>query len=266
MFNEYGYGGYMIYRLFPKKQVFYDGRTEMYLCCEMPDTLELALKKYETDEQFKPTMDWLWNKYNISYVIMRSQKHSVLRKMARILTDDPNWNLVYWDDDSMIYVRKDGKNDQLIKDLGTTAATPYNQNPVRDGKDDLAFEEYQRMIKVTDSSKSRNALGFILLKKGRFEEASQEFQKAIVYDAGNESPLMNLAELAAKDKNYPGAIAFYEKALPLAPDRGLIYIRLGQLYLQNGDDLPKAKAIWQKGVENTVDEETKQKLLQYLAM
>lgn len=264
MFNEYGYGGYMLYHLYPKKQVFFDGRTEMYLCCEMPDTLELSYKKNESDANFKAVMDWIWNKYHISYTIMRSQKHSVLRRIDRILTEDPNWSLVFWDDNSLIYVRKDGKNDQIIKNLGVAAATPYNQNPYREGMEDQALSEYQRMLKVVDSAKSRNAIGYIFLKKGQFNEAFEQFQLATRLDPSNESPFMNLAEFAAKDKNYNQAIEYYEKALLLAPDRGLIYIRLGQLYLQNGDGLDKARSIWQKGVTNTIDEEAKARLQQLL--
>lgn len=265
MFNEYSYGGYLLYYLYPQKQVFFDGRTEMYLCCEMPDTMELAYHKQLPDPEYAAQTDRIWNKYNISFALISSEKHTLVRKIARVLSDDPNWALVFWDDDSQIFIRKDGKNDDLIKSLGTEAATPYNQNPYREGMEDKAFEEYQRMIKIVDSSKSRNAIGYIYLKQGKFGLAKAEFIKAAELNAVNESPLMNLAELGAKDKDYPQAIELYERALKLAPDRGLIYTRLGQLYLQNGEDISKAKDIWQKGVENTVDEDAKKRLQELLA-
>lgn len=265
MFNEYGSGGYLLYQLYPDYKVFFDGRTEMFLCCEIPETMQLAYHKADPDQDYTKTLNWLWDKHQISFVVIGTEKHSLLRKIARILTDDSNWSLVYWDDYTQIFVRHDGKNDAILKQFAVTAATPYNQDPYRPGTEEQAMKEYQQMIQVTDSSKSRNAIGYLLLKKQQYAQAALEFQKAVDLDPTNESPLMNLAELSAKDKNYSEAIDYYQKALYLAPDRGLIYIRLGQLYLQNGDSLDSAKNIWQQGVENTVDDEAKKKLLQLLA-
>lgn len=265
MFNEYGYGGYLLYHLYPDHKVFIDGRTEMYLCCEMPDTLELSTKKYLPDSEYKIFLDSLWNKYDISYVLLRTQKHTVLRKMTEILTNDPSWNLVFWDDHTQLFVRRDGKNEAIFKQFETKAATPYSKNPYRDGMEKEAFFEYQKMIQVTDSAKSRNSLGFLLLKQGKLEEAEQQFLKATIIDPTNESPFMNLAEIAANKNEIEQAIAFYEKALMLADDRGLIYIRLGQLYIISRNDFDAAKIIWQRGLEKTIDTESKKQLEQLLS-
>lgn len=266
MFNDYGYGGYLIYQLWPEYKVFFDGRTDVYLCCEMPDTLELATKKYQLDTEYKKLLDKLWDKYKISFIIIRTGKHNVLRKITRILSGDPNWNLIFWDDYTQLFVKKDGKNDEIIKEFGTKAATPYDKNPYRKGLMDQAFFEYQRVIKVGgDSTKSRNTLGFILLQKGKFEEAKTEFEKATQIDPSNESPYMNLGELSAKDKDYEQAISLYKKALSLAPDRGLIYIRLGQLYLAGFNDTETAKKAWSSGLKNTVDEDARKELQNLLS-
>ncbi len=259
MFNEYGYGGYMLYHLYPDIQIFYDGRTDVYLCCEMRDTMDLAVKKNLSDTAYKIMLDSLWKKYDISYVVSRPQKHSVLRKMSRILTDDPDWYLIYWDDDTQIFAKKDGKNDALIEKYGATAATPYNRNPFRDGMMDMALSEYTAMQSVVDSAKSRNAIGYIYLKKGKIFEAIPEFQKAMTLDPTYESPFMNLAEVALAQGDREQAIEGYRQALALAPDRGLIYIRLGQLYIDSGD-AKKALQIWKNGIEQTVDADAKKTL------
>ena len=264
MFNEYGYGGYLLYNLYPQKQVFVDGRTDVYLCCEMVDLMNIDIQKMRPDNEYKKLLDDLWNKYDISFVVIRTQKNTVLRKMGRILTNDPNWNLVFWDDFSEIFVRKDGKNNLVLKDLSTLSATPYDQNPFRPNLQSQALEEYQRMINIVDSSRSRNAIGFIYLQQSKFDLAKEQFIKAQSLDPSFESPYMNLAELSAKDQDLEQAISLYNKALELAPDRGLIYIRLGQLYLQKGD-VAYAKQIWQEGVSNTVDETAKKKLIELLS-
>lgn len=257
MFNEYGYGGYLLYNLYPEQKVYFDGRTDLYLCCEMQDTLKLAYQKNEPDSQYKKLLAWLWDKNQISFVLIRTEKHIVLRKIARILQNDPNWSLVFWDDNSQIFVRRDGKNDEVIEKFGAKAATPYDRNPFKPNALDQAFEEYQRMIKIADSSKSRNTIGYIYLQKGEFDKAKAEFEKAIQVFPYNESPYMNLAELALKDRDPYKAVKLYEKAKTLASDRGLIYIRLGQLILDTYGDKERALNTWKEGLRNTIDTDAK---------
>lgn len=264
MFNEYGHGGYLLYHLYPNQKVFFDGRTDLYLCCEMPYILELAVKKNLPDSEYKTLLDNMWQKYDISFVLVRTEKHNLLRKITRILEDDQNWDLVFWDDYSQIFIRKDGKNEQLLSQFGTLAATPYNKEPFQQGLEQQALIEYQKMTEIADSSKSRNAIGYILLRQSKFDEAKKEFEKAIELHKFNESPYMNLAELSAKDGQIEKAISLYQQAQKLAPDRGLIYIRLGQLNLQLGKT-KEAKQIWQTGLKNTVDSEAKTQLSNLLS-
>ena len=263
MFNEYGYGGYLLYHLYPDQQVFFDGRTDLYLCCEMPDTLKLAKQKKDSDEEFGKLLDWLWNKYDISFVLMRTEKHSILRKIARILTNNPSWSLVFWDDHSQIFLRHDGKNDAILERFAATAATPYEKDPFVEGKEGIAMEEYKQMITFADSARSRNAIGFLLLKQNKLDEAKIEFEKAIALDPTFESPYMNIGELALAAGDLNTAIYLYQEALKRAADRGLIYIRLGTLYRQAGQP-GTARRVFENGVKQTVDTDAKKQLLQLL--
>ncbi len=265
MFNEYGYGGYLLYELYPQQKVFLDGRTDVYLCCEMPDTLDMAKKKNLPDSEYKKELDKIWNKYNISFVLLRTEKHTMLRKIERLLANDPDWNLVFWDDDSQLFVRRDGKNEQILSQFMTVAATPYERDPYRSESVDKALSEYQRMIKTVDSARSRNAIGYILLQKKDFDGAKSQFEQAVNLDPTFESPYMNLAELAAKDNDLNSAITLYQKAKAQANDRGLIYIRLGQLTLQRDNNLGEAKKIWLEGIQKTVDDDAREKLKKLLS-
>jgi cytochrome c-type biogenesis protein CcmH/NrfG len=76
---------------------------------------------------------------------------------------------------------------------------------------------------------------------------------------------MNLAEITTHDGDLSKAINLYQTAEKLAPDRGLIYIRLGQLTLENGGTIDDAKAIWQEGAQKTVDADAKSQLEKLLA-
>lgn len=264
MFNEYGYGGYLLYNLYPQYQVFFDGRTDLYLRREMPDTLELSLHKNESDTEYKKTLDWLWNKYDISFVLMRTQKHSVLRKIGNTLTDDPNWSLVYWDDDVQLFVRHDGKNDSLIEKYAAIAATPYSQSIYRTNMQKMAWQEYQAMNATVPSARNENAIGFMLMEQHNFADAFPHLERAVTLDPTFESPYMNMAELYAANGDLTTAIFLYQKAMWFAPDRGLIYIRLGQLQLMAKHGLAAAKKIWQLGVQNTADTDAKNQLKKLL--
>lgn len=266
MFNDYNYGSYMLYRLYPTHQVFIDGRADVYECCEMRDYLKLAANKRMDDATYRKFLNTLWDAYDISYAVIVTTKHNVMRRIATLLNTDPSWVLVFWDDDSQIFVRKDGKNDSIIENFGVKAATPYLRNPYVSGKEEQAYAEYDRMDKVAKSARTSNALGFFLLKNGQFDEARARFLEAVDLDPTFESPYMNLAELEAKNGNIKQAISLYYKAQRLAFDRGLIYIRLGQLILEIGDK-GKATQIWKDGIKFTIDEDAKkqlEKLLQTL--
>ena len=76
---------------------------------------------------------------------------------------------------------------------------------------------------------------------------------------------MNLAELAAKDGKLDEAITLYYQAQKRAFDRGLIYIRLGQLVIQRSGDTNKAKQVWNEGLKYTVDEDAKKRLTELLS-
>lgn len=260
MFNEYGYGGYLLYQLYPEYQVFFDGRTDLYLTKEMPDTLKLATAKNQPDSVYKKTLDNLWNKYDISFVMLRTEKHTVIRKIFSVLSEDPQWNLIFWDDYTEIFVRNDGKNTQLINEFGTHAATPYLKNPYVKGKEDEALTEYEKMNQLVPSSHSLNAIGYLLLLKGNYSLAKQYFEAAVKKYPLYESPYMNLAELSVKDGDYYTAIKLYQKAQSVVPDRGLIYIRLGELYMEGYQDKEKALAAWNEGLKQVEDIPTKNQL------
>jgi hypothetical protein len=96
IFNDYTYGGYVLYNVYPNLHVFIDGRADVYICCQvMKDYLNLALYKYLPDREYKKFLDSLWKKYDISIVLLPSSKHNVLRRITSLLNDDPNWALVF---------------------------------------------------------------------------------------------------------------------------------------------------------------------------
>ena len=113
---------------------------------------------------------------------------------------------------------------------------------------------------LSRSAVSTNAQGFMLLEDGKFGEAKKKFDEALQINPAAPAPKMNLAELAAKDGNLTQAISLYRQAIEDDPERGLAYLRLGQLILKNGGSKEEVKKIWEKGLTATPDEEILEKL------
>lgn len=228
MFNDFTYGGYLIYRLYPKQKVFIDGRSDVYLCCEIKEVINLMADAKNPDSEFRMILNQFWNKHNISYVVISTERFSFSQRIGKILSNDPSWNLVFWDDNAEIFLRNDGKNDSLIENFTVKSATPYNTKVYKNNKND-ALLEYERMLKIADSSQSRNAIGYIYLQDKKIDLAEKQFEKAIAINPDFESPYMNLAEIAVYNGDYEKAIDLYQKAYTLNPKREFIQIRLQEL-------------------------------------
>ncbi|MDP3973325.1 MAG: hypothetical protein Q8P92_00675 [Candidatus Daviesbacteria bacterium] len=253
MFNEYEMGGYIMYRLGPEFKTFIDGRTDMFLPKVLPEYDELFNNEY-TDERFKEKFDYLIEEYEVSFAIITVEKFTPIRRLARLLRNDPQWNLVFFDDTTEIYVKNDGLNEDVIKNFSFQAATPFGKKLYKENQRDEARKEYQRMQSIAPSAVSLNTLGFMLLEEKKFDEAKTLFIQALAITPYSAAPKMNLAELSVKYGDLNQAIGLYRQAIRDEPERGLAYLRLGQLIIQSGGSENEAREIWQKGLSATPDE------------
>jgi hypothetical protein len=115
MLNSYSFGGYLIWNLFPERRVFIDGRNEVYL------PLLERLKVAKTDSR---AWNALLHDEQIEYALLE-----YVDDLDRVTTFDSSgktkvgfapitvtrlprarWALVYWDDDGMVFVKRNGAN------------------------------------------------------------------------------------------------------------------------------------------------------------
>lgn len=116
IFNNFDIGSYLIYRLYPEQRVFVDGRPEAYTVSffnvykkmqEDPSLFAKETKKYRINAIiFSQTDITPWAQIFLSWIIK-----------------DKNWKMVYADGYTVIFVRNDRQNKQLI--------AKYAGNPVR---------------------------------------------------------------------------------------------------------------------------------------
>jgi len=91
LYNSYGWGGYLIWRLYPEYKIFIDGRADLY-----GDFIYEYIKVSRIEPEVLETLE----KYEISIIfIPREQALNVF------LRESPYWEVKYQDDTAVIYVR-----------------------------------------------------------------------------------------------------------------------------------------------------------------
>jgi hypothetical protein len=104
MYNDLRFGGYLMWRLWPDRLVFQDGRIIPY----PPDFLK------EMHGKTTPLTPSVWrgymNKYDVSYALVRRDFLGQDQEIIAPLFEDIGWPLVYLDGISAVYVRPGSVN------------------------------------------------------------------------------------------------------------------------------------------------------------
>ncbi len=116
-----------------------------------------------------------------------------------------------------------------------------------------ALKEFEIAVELKPTSfKARLDLGFAQAQLGQVEKAIETYKKADEIDQekvkkGNEpqrdaTPLLNVGVLLAQQLKYKEAIAAEEEALKINKNVPAIYINLGNIYAESGDNDKAVKA------------------------
>ena len=104
IFNTYGYGGYLIYRLYPEQKVFIDGRADMYG--------DDFLKIYKEIAEGLPDWEKEFDQYDIDYIIC--WKKAPIRQLLLTRGD---FKLVYDDMYNSVLVKNTERYAYLIAEF-----------------------------------------------------------------------------------------------------------------------------------------------------
>ncbi|MBI4672951.1 MAG: hypothetical protein HY741_14950 [Chloroflexi bacterium] len=93
MFNEYTWGGYLEYRLFPQQRVFIDGDNDFFG--------EALVREYLDVINARGSWETILEKYDVRWVIVPPQR-ALTEELARL----GNWREVYRDESAVVFTRK----------------------------------------------------------------------------------------------------------------------------------------------------------------
>jgi hypothetical protein len=168
MLNSYGFGGYLIWRLFPERLIFIDGRNEVFL----PLMEKLTVARQDSRTWFR-----MLNELGVEYalleyvddldkVVTMSKDGKATESYAPVTaTRFPRsrWALVYWDDDGMIFVRRAGANASLVRDEYASVypeGRGYQRQAIESGlvPRERVVAELQRKVAEDPASRRARAL------------------------------------------------------------------------------------------------------------
>lgn len=141
MFNEFGYGGYLIFHLWPDHRVYVDGRTDLVY---PPEHVQRYLASLGNPRALAAETE----RYGLEWVFLDNAPHD--RGRAH-LDANPAWVLVHASRRALIYVRKDGPNAELAGRLGyrwlwAHALERSLARAADMGHGDEALDELRRML------------------------------------------------------------------------------------------------------------------------
>ncbi len=171
MFNEYGFGGYLIWRLYPDKKVFIDGRSLE------PDVYE----DYKTIASTISGRNGSWNdalnKYAVTYIVMPPlMPGGDIYPIVEKLLEADDWTLVYSDHLSLVFLKKTGDNASIIRAFTKDRIEGFNT---------IIAQASAGAIKNSTNPHYLITLGKVFLKMNKINNAKRAFEMAYRRDPNN---------------------------------------------------------------------------------
>ena len=250
VFSTMEYGGYFIWRWFPERKVFIDGRVDPFGA----DLFRLYGRVFWSSS----VTDSVISAYDINCFVLPqppSNTASTSHYIGRTLGQRPDWSLVYWDDVAMVYVRNIPEHQELTRKHAYHALAPLllglpeaDQGPDTGYKATLLAEAERAVSENPASPLALSTLGAVRLRFGQRAEGQAAFEKALAADPDYVEGIAGLALLHARAQEYPEAIRLLERAVRLEPDNGIVLLNLGLVYHRVQDDR-KAVRLLSKAIE-----------------
>ncbi|MFC1888866.1 tetratricopeptide repeat protein [Thermodesulfobacteriota bacterium] len=250
MFNSYRTGCYLIWRLWPGRGVFIDGRNLVYG--------EERLVEYHQILELEAVRRRVFDEAGIGIVVVDQNDQSV-RNLVRGLHEDEDWRLVHFDWNGMVFLRNSGGNVRIIerdeitigdlKDaLGEASASgaidwkafrliSLGNLASLHGMPDLAEIAFKKALEFEPGNGELHYyLGLSHEMRGEFREAKERYLRALEAAPGFAEAHAKIAGLYERAAVPRSAISKLREAVKLNPRDAGFHERLGYLYEKVGED------------------------------
>lgn len=225
LFNPYGWGGYLIWRLWPAYQVFIDGRAvQTYPAETYQEYFDAAFKPRQTDA--------ILQRYGVDTVIC-FRDADFAEASSRLFKGRPQWRLVYEDDLADVFVRADVSLPALVY-----PPSPYRYRAaVHQALVSGRLAEARTMAALAlqldpEDPQSALSMGVVAFRSGDAAAGERWTRRALDEDPHLVEAWLNLAIAAATRGDLATARRDAGEARRLAPDDVNVNRLLRQLEAQ----------------------------------
>ncbi len=253
-FNDFNSGAYLIGRCYPDIKVYMDGRTEEY----GGDFFEQHYQKIWHDGDQKLFLSDA-AKYNLTGAFLNNNNQLIPPKVLKMFYEMPDWKVVYFDYDAVIFLKNVPANkewiDHLAIDLTKWQAKPMDLQrlgtkrveplPLTNrayllktvGLYDAEFKEVQNALKVApDDFNSYKMLGEIYRTKKDYRKSFEDFRIATTLEPYDSEIRLDLAGAYEFLKDSNGAREQYERIIEADAKNSKAYFGLARLAALSGQE------------------------------
>lgn len=175
MFNDYGYGGYLAWRLYPRQKTFIDTRgLDINIRTEygwIMQAEEVEVRGNDGSVMQRQLWKMLLNHYRINYIFLTVvnpfyQIHPVIFHLA----ESDLWTLVYSDNQSVIFVRNEDRNKKIIAEYSLSVEELFNT---------IIYQSAKNILRNKTNPRSLISLGDTFHKMNRLEDAMKAYTYAL---------------------------------------------------------------------------------------
>jgi hypothetical protein len=211
MFHSYNIGGYLIWKTWPRRQVFVDGRNVEY----GPEFTSEAMNWAHPEIWERLDAQWRFD-----YAVIENSPGYA----AAVLDVSPQWALVFWDDAALVYLRRTPANAALIERDAYRLLKPnqmtfsYLSEYLRDRRKAAAvLAELDRSVQGSDRNVNACQMrAYVLGELGRPADAVRDLQSVIRRFPRKPGPYMSLGWFHERAGRLLAARQVYEEGVRMA--------------------------------------------------
>jgi hypothetical protein len=174
IFNDFGYGGYLTWRLYPREKTFIDSRALNYNVMTEFGWIVRAVDSIYRKEP-SPTKGPLWERllshYNINLMFLcLHDVHGTVLPIIFKLSESDKWASVYCDPISIIFVKNNEQNRHVIERFRLSKEVIYNT---------IIYKSANLALLKRVNPRPLMSLGKTFYKMGRLNDAIKAYQYAL---------------------------------------------------------------------------------------
>jgi hypothetical protein len=126
LYNDAAFGGYLIWRGYPQRRVFLDGRNEVHAALLRDLSAALDDGRRWQDLLARHDVEGAVVAYRADLIAARDAATGAMARstFSELHFPQARWALVYWDDMAMVFIRRQGRFQSLAAELEYRRARP----------------------------------------------------------------------------------------------------------------------------------------------